>query len=159
VRRLPAAPMAQLRPLHQSRVEGEWLFLDTDVIVRRDVGCVFAEAFDIALADRNWTHMEPTPGLTRKMPYNAGVAFSRCPDFWRYVHEAVMARPKWATSFMGDQMAIAHVLRAHPVSFDLEVLPGMVYNYPPNARDDRGIYDAAIVHFKGSRKVWMRAGL
>lgn len=159
VRRLPAAPMAQLRPLHWSRSEGEWLFLDTDIIVRRDVAGVFDERFDIALADRNWTHMEPTPGLTRKMPYNAGVAFSRCPTFWRYVYDEVMARPHWAVDFMGDQRAIALVLGKHPVTFDLEVLPGMVYNYPPNALDDRGIFDAAIVHFKGSRKAWMRPGL
>jgi len=156
VYRLEPRPMALMRPAHYAARPGDWLFLDTDILIRADVADVFAQRFDVAFADRDWPHMEPTPKLTARMPYNAGVAFSRAPEFWRRVEAAVRARPeKWAGSFMGDQAAIAHVARHDMAGLELVELPGMRYNYPPTSRNDPGILNAAIVHFKGKRKPWM----
>lgn len=159
--RMPPAPMSVARPDSYRRLRGEWLFLDTDIIVRGDVRHVFDSKFDVAFADRNWIHMEPTPKLTAKMPYNAGVAFSRNPAFWEATLEAVHAGgEKWETSFMGDQLAIAVAAgwrkgerRSEP--FQVLELPGMRYNYPPSGPKDPGIANALIVHYKGPRKAWM----
>jgi len=160
VHRLAPQPMSLMRPDHYRRQVGDWLFLDTDILVRGDVAHVFKQKFDVAFADRNWVHMEPTPKLTAKMPYNVGVAFSRSPAFWEATFAAVQGVEKWQTSFMGDQLGAAVAAgwhkgarRSHP--FKVLELPGMIYNYPPSGPVDPGMNDALIVHFKGPRKPWM----
>lgn len=152
--RKPAAPLALLRSLHQASVEGEWLFIDTDAIVRQDVRHVFAHRdFDLALADRSWPHLEPMPDFAAVMPWNIGVVFSRCPSFWRAVHEALLKAPEKAQDFMGDQFVACELLKTG--RWTLHELPGIRFNYPPKDADDAGL-DAAIVHFKGHyRKPWM----
>ena len=152
VLRKPKQPLAVLRSLHQACVEGEWLFLDTDVVVQRDVRAVFQEPFDIAVADRRWQHLEATPEFTAQMPWNIGVIFSRAPTFWRAIHEALLRAPEQAQDFMGDQRAAGVLLQSG--HWALLELPGMDFNYPPSGPEDRA-EQASIVHFKGNRKDWM----
>lgn len=153
VMRKPFAPLALLRSAHQMNVEGEWLFLDTDVLVQKDVRDVFQHPFDLALADRSWPHLEPTPAFAEAMPWNIGVVFSRCPQFWRAVHEGLRAAPETAQDFMGDQIVACALLKTG--TWALHELPGTRYNYPPAHADDIG-RGAAIVHYKGHyRKPWM----
>lgn len=154
VLRQPSQPLALLRTLHQSHVEGEWLFVDTDVVIRRDVRDVFQQSFDIAVVDRDWPHLPSLPSdYMQAMPWNIGVVFSRCPAFWRVVHEALLVAPQTAQDFMGDQVVACSVLRQSDRWRRLE-LPGYLYNYPPAHPDDHG-EDAAIVHYKGERKAWL----
>lgn len=80
--RLPRGPMAQLRMQHHANVSGDWLFVDTDVLVQQDVRDVFMKDFDIAIAERDWDHLKPANGFTERMPHNMGVVFSRSPAFW-----------------------------------------------------------------------------
>lgn len=153
VLRKPKAPLALLRSLHQACVEGEWLFIDTDVIVQQDVRHVFSQPFDIALADRSWPHLEPTPIFAEKMPWNIGVCFSRCPRFWRSVHQGLIDAPQYAQDFMGDQFVACEILKRG--QYALHELPGVLYNYPPKDAEDSGS-GASIVHWKGEyRKPWM----
>jgi len=152
VLRKPSQPLALLRTLHQACVEGDWLFVDTDVLVRQDVRDVFDRPFDLAVADRQWQHLETPLEFTEAMPWNIGVVFSRAPKFWREVHERLLSGPERAQDFMGDQKAAGALLKTG--AWALLELPGMVYNYPPSGPDDQG-EQAAIVHYKGPRKDWM----
>jgi hypothetical protein len=150
--RKPVGKMLERRIEHYADCHGDWLLLDTDVVVRKDVRDVFVLHFSVALTDRNWPHMAVTPDLTAKMPYNTGVVFSREPEFWVAVLKTWRAFPQETqASWMSEQMAVAKVAEAWP---ELAVLPGSVYNYPPAREGDES--DAAIVHFKGQRKAWMR---
>lgn len=156
-----AAPLSVARPTLFAMLRGDWLFLDTDIIVRGDVRHVFDQKFDVALADRNWIHIQEGEKFRARNPYNAGVAFSRSPAFWEATLEAVNAAgEKWQTSFMGDQMAMAvaagwHKGERRSNPFHVLELPGMRYNYPPSGPKDPGMANALIVHYKGPRKQWM----
>lgn len=156
VRRRPHGKMLERRLEHYASLEaGEWLLIDTDVIVRHDVRAVFDTAFDVAFADRDWPHLPPTPDLTEAMPYNTGVAFSRSPEFWQTALETWRAfPPEVQADWLSEQRAVAAVLRTN--RFSLQVLRGRVYNYPPASINDPDMQQAAIVHFKGPRKAWMR---
>jgi hypothetical protein len=155
VRRQRTLPMAMLRMAHHAACEGDWLFLDTDCIVNRDVRDVFQDSFDVAVADRNWTHIPMTIELqafNAKMPYNIGIMFSRSPQFWQAVLQRLLTLPKEQQEWMGDQHAACAIFAEG--QFHVKTLPGMTYHYPPSSADDTGT-EAAIVHYKGPRKAWM----
>ena len=132
----------------------EWLFLDTDVIVQRDVRPVFAGIdFDVAVATRDGT-MRPHEIGSRFMarnPYNCGAVFSRSRDFWQDAYalaEQHIGRHAWGC----DQEAMCAVIASN--HYRVKVLPNE-YNYPPHTADE-DISGKSIVHYKGSRKRWMR---
>ncbi len=161
VRRAADGPMLERRLEHYADTEaGDWLLVDTDVLFRADVRSVFGQQFGIAVADRNWTHIPPTPDLTAEMPYNTGVVFSRVPWFWSEVLKVWRAFPEEKRrNWLSEQMAFAQVVRDGIAQGDtlmkprLLVLPGMDYNYPPSGPDDN---HGLIAHYKGQRKGWMR---
>ena len=158
VRRKSHGRMLERRLEHYADCHGDWLLLDTDTKVQRDVCDVFEHAFDVALADRHWPHLPATPELTAKMPYNTGVVFCRKPEFWQAVLRTWRAYPKeQQDDWMSEQQAVADVLRT--TNFKLLVLPGMTYNYPPLRKNDPAIASCAIAHYKGDRKSWMRDDL
>jgi lipopolysaccharide biosynthesis glycosyltransferase len=135
-------------------VSGEWLFLDTDVIVQQDVSDVFRQAFDVAVATREGTFKdaaEEASGLMARMPYNKGVVFSRSCLFWANVLVAIDGLKDGAQHWMGDQQAMCDVIAAG--AFAVRTLPN-TYNYPPKSLHD-DVRDKACVHFKGPRKAWM----
>lgn len=156
VRRKPHGRMLERRLEHYSDCFGEWLLVDTDVMLQRDVRPVFFEheRFDVALADRNWPHIPATPDLSMAMPYNTGVAFSRSQDFWR---EALAIwrgfKAEEQADWLSEQRAVAAAVRTG--DYRVRVLPGAEFNYPPADANDPGIKAAAIVHYKGGRKAWM----
>ncbi len=157
VRRLPRAPLSLHRPSHYASVQGHWLFIDTDVVIQQDVSDVFASwSFDVALADRKWTnyHGRERAGAQQKyadtFPFNAGVAFSTGPAFWSEVLRYVRMNKALHHNMNGDQYAMGVVAQRN--QFKVKVLPGMVYNFPPEAPDDPDIPNAAIVHYKGKAR-------
>lgn len=156
VRRKPHGRMLERRLEHYAEADGEWLLIDTDVVVQQDVRGVFGSTFDVAMADRNWSHLPKTPDLTALMPFNTGVVFSRSTAFWR----AVLATwrgftPEQQADWYSEQLAVAAVVRAG--AYSVLTLPGMVYNYPPATAADAKLAAARIVHYKGNRKPWMAA--
>lgn len=154
VNRRPHGRMLERRLEHYASCQGEWLLLDTDVIVQRDVRDIFERAFDVALTDREWSHVSQSDEFMREMPFNTGVAFSRSPAFWQAVLETWRGlTTEQQNDWMSEQRAVAHVVRTD--TFTVCVLPGMVYNYPPTTETDVGLKDAALVHFKGARKQMM----
>jgi len=156
VRRKPPAPLPLLRSAHFSDVEGDWLFLDTDIVIQRDVRSVFDDPFDVALCDRNGLTLPGEENFAKEMPFNAGVIFSRNPSFWKVVH-ARLKRVKKLDPWFGDQKIIAEL--AASGEFNVKILPGQQFNCPPTSATDTTIEQASIVHYKGNRKEWMLARL
>ena len=155
VRRLPRMPRAVQCVTHYSHCEGNWLLVDTDIIVQRDVRDVFRYEFDVAVADREGCMVdgEEDTDLMKNMPFNIGVIFSRSPAFWKAVLEKLSAMPEQKQEWMGNQNAACAVMAEH--RFHVKVLPGLVFNRPPFNSDDR-CQEASIIHFKGPmRKRWM----
>lgn len=162
VQRLPNTHMALLRMQHHASVDGDWLFLDADVLVQQDVTHVFDQAFDVALTKRDWTHLKKAGGFTKRMPTNTGVVFSRCPAFWDAVCRRLRELPKEKRRWMGDQEVIGELLGSQ--TFTVKMISGARYNYPPplpsliaDDEDDDGVSQellaqAAIVHYKGPRR-------
>jgi len=149
--RRPHGKILERRLEHYADCAGEWLLVDTDVVIQRDVRHVFDDDWDVALTDRQWRHLKQPADFMRDMPFNTGVCFSRSPEFWRAVLMTWRSFPfEQQSDWLSEQRAVADVVRKDV--FTVKVLPGMIYNYPPTTEDDAGLKDAAIVHLKGGRK-------
>lgn len=139
-------PLAVFRMQHH-QVPGEWLFIDSDVLVTKDVSKVFADDFDIALADR--VDGDGAKGFKEweEMPHNMGVVFSRSPAFWKAVETELKTYDSRQQEWMGDQLAVCRLLS----NWKAKILPGS-YNFPPFFPDQI----APITHYKGRRKAWLQ---
>lgn len=134
---------------HYATCEGDWLLIDTDVLIQRDVRHVFDEPFDIAVCDRDGTTVEGEEegfALFEKMPHNIGVMFSRSPAFWLAVREKLLQMDEKKQHWMGNQYAACEVIAEG--QFNVKHLDGRVYNYPPLTKRDT-CTEASIVHYKG----------
>lgn len=156
VRRKPSEPMALLRMRHHAGVSGEWLFVDTDVIVQKSaVRRVFKHAFDIAITDRTWPHLRAAVGFTERMPFNTGVMFSRCPHFWQEVYTRLRTLEPALQQWMGDQEVICDIVNEDSPRYVVKRLRGHKYNFPPQVDvvDDKALEsEAFIVHYKGPKR-------
>ena len=133
--------------------------LDTDIIVKRNVEEVFNKEFDVALTRRSLYDPAGKSEIDNVQPYNTGVVFSRCNEFWDKCLEWLAPREehhKWA----GEQRAINHVAARsasrkppHNDYFNILVLKCSEYNWTPspNLMESK----AAIWHYKGNRKRWI----
>lgn len=150
-------PMAVRRMTHHASLDGDWLFVDTDVVIQQDVSDVFKEAFDVALTDRMGTDLEGTPYAVA-MPFNMGVTFSRCPKFWEEAKTRLKALHHDLQVWEGDQYVVCRMANEclhGNGDYRVKVLPGRIYNYPPSKQDDYA--HASIVHFKGrARKAHLK---
>jgi hypothetical protein len=136
-----------------ARCEGDWLLVDTDVLIQRDVRWIFGRKFDIAVATREGT-LKPKEVGTKfmsAMPFNKGAVFSRSPAFWAAAAARLRELPAKRQAWMGDQQAMCDVIASE--RFVVQVLEAR-YNYPPKSRDEN-VNSQAILHFKGPRKAWM----
>lgn len=137
-----------LKMRHLSDLTGDVLALDTDVIVQADLSPVFYFPFDVALTWRDGPIWDQKGNdLTKIMPINCGVMFSRNPAYWA----ACLA---WCArhdiqDWYADQLAVANVR-----GFDVLRLHCDNFNHTPlqKADDVSGKY---AVHYKGKRKEWM----
>lgn len=143
-------PMGVRRVSHYATLEGEWVFLDTDVIFRKSVEDVFKKAFDVAVVSREGTYMHGSD-YAKAMPYNFGVVFSRSPRYWRTVLSGLRTLPKELQEWGGEQLVTCELARRK--DFNVEVLPSG-YNFTPEKRED-DVSGAAILHLKGPRKAWI----
>jgi hypothetical protein len=153
--RFANGPLLERRMQIYSSVDGEWLFLDTDTVVAKDVRHVFDDsAFDLAVADREWSLVKDHYKYTKGMTFNTGVIFSRSPKLYQLALEIWRHYPaEKQAHWWSEQWAFAEAV--YSGKFAVKVLPGMIYNRPPHTRDE-DVSDAAILHYKGpTRKAWM----
>jgi hypothetical protein len=98
--------------------------------------------------------LKPSPAFERRMPYNMGVVFSRCPDFWAVALMRVRRMEPEQQAWMGDQQAFCDVISTK--QFICKRINGRIYNYPPallpTAQDASDLAEASIVHYKGSQR-------
>lgn len=158
VRRKPSEPMALLRMRHQAGLRGDWLFVDTDVIVERSVEWIFGKFdFDIAITRRNWDHLKPATGFTERMPFNTGVMFSRCPHFFAEAYSRLRLLSKDSQHWMGDQEVINDMLNEDRPRYVVKYLSGQRFNFPPHVKDPEAkarfkeaMKQVHITHYKGA---------
>lgn len=152
--RKPSEPMALLRMRHHACVEGDWLFVDTDVFFQQPVIDVFQSAtWDIGVTSRDWTHLPESAGFAERMPYNMGVVFSRCPEFWGECYTRLRDESPELQRWMGDQQVFCDTIASE--RYEIKSLSGVRYNFPPElpgstAKDLERV--AHILHFKGSKR-------
>ena len=152
VRRLEPGDILERRLDHYAVCPPESLLIDTDVSIRADVRSVFDDAaFDVALCDRNWPYLaDESARFAHTMPFNSGVVFTRNPLFWQHVRMLWSARED--KTWHSEQKAVFDAVKSG--KWRVKVLPGQVYNYPPQSPDDSCDH-AALVHYKGPRKAWL----
>jgi lipopolysaccharide biosynthesis glycosyltransferase len=133
-------------------VTGEWLFLDTDVLVLQNVEKIFVMEFDVAVAERRGTYKpeEERRKFMARMPWNKGVVYSRSQPFWEAAVARIGQLKESAQAWMGDQQAVCDVVASG--AFHVATLAN-TFNYPPQHRHDGA--DKHVLHFKGPRKPWM----
>lgn len=179
IRRLPIDPAramyermrAQVAYL-DTRPEGRSsILMDTDILVNRDPGLIFAEDFDVALTWRD-NHVDApfNGGLIAIGPGKAGLQFlsSALACYDRIADDATVAPlfPKNLRAWWGDQFALAalvghaHFLAGNKVGACIDgvrvrFLPCEQYNAVLDPGKTYGI-DALkgihFLHFKGKRK-------
>lgn len=143
------------RMQHLADLKGDWITLDTDVIVRKDLREVFKQEFDVALTRRYGTILSPDGiDIVEAMPYNTGVMFSRNRQFWVNCYKTLIYMPESAHKWWGDQLSVR--LAAESNRFNVLELNCDTYNYTPTSEQD--FKDVYALHFKGNRKEWMKNG-
>src|SRR5262245_60017846 len=127
------------------------VFLDADVVVRKDLTGVFDDEFDVALTRRDATDPSLSPDVREAMPFNAGVMFSKASgrQFWSAAHAAVRAMPEEHQVWWGDQMAVKKA--AEETSLKVAEYPCALYNYTPTSPDE-DLSERYVVHYKGRER-------
>lgn len=149
-----------------------YIFTDSDIAVVEDLGHVFHDYpnFHLALTFRNNKEQPLNSGFIAVRGTPGGIL--RAKIFLQEVLKVYGSRYMKASRMLGDQLALAWVVKSHP-SFDAKkftkaqafiediggasvlFLPCAVYNWTPpeGAGQFHGMpLDVKVVHFKGSRK-------
>ncbi|KAK6260821.1 hypothetical protein QQP08_002143 [Theobroma cacao] len=149
-----------------------FIFTDSDIAVIDDLGQIFDkyQNFHLALTFRNNKDQPLNSGFIAVQGTHDGIL--RAKHFLQKVFEVYSSRYMKASRMLGDQLALAWVIKSHP-SFDAKrfskaqaftedidgasvlFLPCAMYNWTPpeGAGQFHGMpLDVKVVHFKGSRK-------
>jgi len=131
------------RMQHLAELEGNWITLDTDVLVLKDLREVFTKgyAFDVALTRRYGKILdEDGLDIVAYMPYNTGVMFSSNKQFWKDAYKALLRMPESAHKWWGDQLSVR--LAADSGKFSVLELDCDTYNYTPKNVNDTKFSDS-----------------
>jgi hypothetical protein len=149
--RLPGKmPMGVRRIRHYSQLDGDWVFVDTDVVFLKDVRPVFNDPFDVALATRKGSFLEGSQ-YEKDFPYNFGVVFSRSTAFWVKALGGMAMLPPDMQEWEGEQWLTGKL--ANSGRYKVKILP-REFNYTPEkVGEDLGA--VSVLHLKGPRKKWI----
>uniref|UniRef100_A0ACD5WSB2 Uncharacterized protein n=1 Tax=Avena sativa TaxID=4498 RepID=A0ACD5WSB2_AVESA len=158
--------------LDQVNSFSNYIFTDSDMVVVEDLGYIFKRYphCHLALTFRNNKGQPLNSGFVAVRGTSDGI--SKAIEFFKKVLEAYNLKYMKASRMLGDQLALAWVVKSHlpsafgkfssPEIFTGEVngasvlfLPCAVYNWTPpeGAGQFHGMpLDVKVVHFKGSRK-------
>jgi len=121
---------------HLASLRGNWITLDTDMIIKKDLSHVFDQDFDVALTRRYGVIMDTNGNdLVKIMPYNAGVMFSKNHEFWKDALEALKTFKKETHEWYGDQLAIKFISDKN--QYKVLELPCDEYKYTPKDKEER----------------------
>lgn len=141
---------------HLARLNGDYMILDTDTVVLKDVSRVWGTPFDVALTHRDKRIVSTSHGFTENdplMPYNTGVMFSRSQQFWKDALKVCDGLEDRHKQWFGDQVSIAAVVDSG--RYDVAVLKCDKWNHTP-ANEHEPTEGRNILHFKGDKKKrWM----
>lgn len=143
-------PMGVRRVSHYAALEGDWLFVDTDILIKRDVSHVFDEPFDLAVASREGTYMHGS-SYSESNPYNFGVVFSRNREPWKLLLKHLREMDTQYQNWGGEQLLLGALVKS--CRYKTKVLSSS-YNFTPLTRDE-DLSDKHIIHLKGPRKQWI----
>jgi hypothetical protein len=143
------------RMQHLASLDGEWITLDTDILLLKDISFILGKEFDVALTKRTGKILDQDgTDIVAHMPYNTGVMFSKSRRFWESAYKLLLGMPESAHKWWGDQLSVR--LAADSKRFTVLELDCNDYNYTPKDADERK--DCYVLHFKGQRKDWMLNG-
>ena len=144
------------------------VFIDTDILILKDIHHVFVKDFDIGLTFRD----------NKEMPVNGGVIFvnNRNPQsarqFFKTLLGIIETQGKQEKDWYGDQLALGRMVSCEPASsiqadkiFEVDdvrllSLSGSNFNYSaqrghPNLL--QSLANISIYHFKGRSRIYMKA--
>lgn len=133
-----------LRWDHLSRMDAKpSISLDVDVLIRRNLGSVFEDEFDVALTKRRIE--------TDNQPYNTGIMFARDNRFFKACREKMEREPRFK-QWIIEQEGVG--IEARSGRWDVKELPMDEWNHAPGVKS---IFpESRILHYKGPRKDFMR---
>lgn len=138
-----------------AQIDGQVLYLDTDLIVQKDLRLLFAVP-----GDALFTYRGPKEIDGRQMPFLFGVVAYRTRAFWAEVRDRVLAMPAIEDrNWWGSQVAVFEMWMEHQhgrETWRMNSVPCDAYNYTPKNPADAPA-DKWALHYKGKkRKNWMK---
>lgn len=136
-----------------SEMQGEVLYVDTDIVIQRDLRPLFNVPFDALFTYRGMKLIDGT-----LQPFIFGVVPYRTPEFWIEVRDRVQAMPKVEQGWYGSQIAVGEMWmeeRNGRGKWQIASVDRETYNYTPKEEDEipAGKW---VLHYKGrKRKAWM----
>jgi hypothetical protein len=131
------------------------LYCDTDMIFQKSFEPLLYLDFDVCLT-RQDRRVVDTNGvcLSDMMNYNGGFAIVRNPNYWPHIVMKMEEMHPEQQQWYGDQMAMMPLVNVYKTL----ILPCSIYNYTPDKYEDmqKDMSDKWMIHFKGSRKPWMK---
>lgn len=139
-----------------SELPGEVLFLDSDIVVQKDLAPLFSVGADLVITSRG-----PKVFAGRQMPFLLGVVASRRPELWLELRDRVLAMPdKEDQGWWGSQVAVYDLWMDEQNGrgkWKVTAVDCDPHNYVPKGPEDAPA-DKWVLHYKGKkRKPWMLA--
>lgn len=138
-----------------SKLDGEVLYFDTDVVIQKDLRGLFNVPADIVLPYRG-----PKTVDGRQMPFLFGVVAYRKREIWDEVRDRVLAMPEVEQKWYGSQIATFEMWMEENNGrgkWKISSVPCSEYNYTPRDAHEEAP-EKWMLHYKGrKRKTWMLA--
>lgn len=138
-----------------SLIKGEVLYLDSDVVVQRDLRPLLNIPADLVLPYRG---MKVVDG--HMQPFIFGCVAYKTPAIWTEFVERVQKMPKNERMWYGSQIAAFEMWMEENNGrgkWTIVPIPRDTYNYTPKSAEDMNP-EAWVLHYKGKkRKEWMRS--
>jgi hypothetical protein len=137
-----------------AQIDGQVLYMDTDVVIQRDLRPMFNVPFDVMLTSRGPKNIEG-----REMPFLFGVVPYRTREFWLEVRDRVFAMPHGDDqNWWGSQVAACDMWVEEQNGrgkWKIAVVGCDPHNFTPKNAEDKPA-DKWVLHYKGrKRKKWM----
>ena len=142
------------RMLCYAEYNQEGIYLDSDMMVMKNLEPIMALDFDVCLTRQDRKVVDPNGVcISDIMNYNGGFAIVRNPNYWPHIVMKIQEMNDEAQHWWGDQLAMMALVDVYKTL----ILPCSLYNFTPSKHEDmqKDMSDKWMIHFKGKRKPWM----